>query len=64
MGKKEDLSVFEHGMLAPTVGARRVGLSISESADILGFLRTTLCKLGFTESSLKKRKYPVRGSCV
>ncbi len=33
MGKKEDLSDFERGMV---VGARRTGLSISKTADLLG----------------------------
>ena len=35
MGKKGDLSDFESSMV---VGARRAGLSISEIADLLGFL--------------------------
>ncbi len=39
MGKKEDLSDFERGMV---VGARRAGLSISKTADLLGFLRITI----------------------
>ncbi len=34
MGKKGDLSDFERGMV---VGARRAGLSISKTADLLGF---------------------------
>ncbi len=34
MGKKEDLSDFERGMV---VGVRRAGLSISQTADLLGF---------------------------
>ncbi len=55
MGKKRDLSVFERGMV---VGARQAGLSISKTADLLGF------SLGFTENGPKKRKYPVSGSCV
>lgn len=33
MGKKWELSDFEHGM----VGAMRAGLSISETAELLGF---------------------------
>ncbi len=37
-------------------------LSISKTADILGFSRTTISKV--TENGLKKRKYPVSGSCV
>ncbi len=39
------------------VGARRAGLSISKTADLLG-------SLGFTEKGTEKRKYPVSGSCV
>ncbi len=39
MGKKGDLSDFERGMV---VGARRVGLSISKTADLLGFSHTTI----------------------
>ncbi len=31
MGKKRDLSDFEHGMV---VGVRRAGLSISKTADL------------------------------
>ncbi len=46
MGKKGDLSDFECGMV--------VGLSISQTADLLGFP-----SLGFTENGPKKRKYPV-----
>ncbi len=59
MGKKGDLSDFERGMV---VGARRAGLSISYTADLLGFSLTTIFR--FTENGLKKRKYPVSGSCV
>ncbi len=39
MGKKGDLSDSERGM---AVGARRAGLSISGTADLLGFLRATI----------------------
>ncbi len=39
MGKKGDLSDFEGGMV---VGARRADLSISKTADLLGFSRTTI----------------------
>ncbi len=42
---------------------RRAGLSISKTADLLGFSRTTV-SIGFTENGLKKRKYPVSRSCV
>ncbi len=44
------------------VGARRTGLSISETADLLDF--HTQPSLGFTENGPKKRKYPASGSCV
>ncbi len=36
MGKKGDLSDFERGM---SVGVRRADLSISKTADLLGFSR-------------------------
>ncbi len=39
MGKKEDLSDFERGTV---VGARRAGLSISKTANLLGFSRRTI----------------------
>ncbi len=60
MEKKGDLSDFEHEIV---VFARRGGLSISKTADLLGFSRTTV-SIGFTENGQKKRKYPVSGSCV
>ncbi len=53
MGKKEDLSDFERGMV---VGARRAGLSISKTADLLRFSCTTISRV--------YREYPVSGSCV
>ena len=59
MGKKGDLSDFERGMV---VGARRAGLSISETADLLGFSRTTISRV--TENGPKKRKYPVSGTSL
>lgn len=37
-GKKGDLNDFEHNMV---VVARQAGLRISETADLLGFSRTT-----------------------
>ncbi len=42
MGKKGDLSDFERGMV---VGARRAGLSISKTADLLGFSCTTISRV-------------------
>ncbi len=50
-GEKGDLSDFERGMV---VGAIRAGLSISKTADLLGFPCTTI--LGFTENGPKKKK--------
>ncbi len=41
MGKKGDLSDFERGMV---VDVRRAGLSISKTADLLGFSCTTISR--------------------
>jgi len=57
MGKKGDLSNFEHGVV---VGARRVGLSISH----LSISSAQLPFLGFTKNDVKREKHPVCGSPV
>ncbi len=41
MGKKGDLSDFEHGMF---VGARWAGVSISKTADLVGFSCITISR--------------------
>uniref|UniRef100_A0AAR2JXS4 Tc3 transposase DNA binding domain-containing protein n=1 Tax=Pygocentrus nattereri TaxID=42514 RepID=A0AAR2JXS4_PYGNA len=54
MGKKGDLSDFEsfkHGMV---VGARWAGLSITETAELLGFSRTTISRV-YRERSEKEK---------
>ncbi len=42
MGRKGYLSDFERGMV---VGARRAGLSISKTADLLRFSCTTISRI-------------------
>ena len=42
MGKKGDLNDFKLGMI---VGARQAGKSISETAQLLGFPRTTVSRV-------------------
>ncbi len=56
MGKKMDLSDFKHGIV---VGARRAGLSIKKTADLLGFSRTTISMV-YRELSEKEKISSVR----
>jgi len=59
MGKKLDLSDFERGMV---VGARRAGLSISQSAQLLGLSLTTISRV-YKEWCEKGKTFSMQQSC-
>ncbi len=59
MRKKGDLRDFERGMV---VGARRAGLSISETADLLRFAHATISRV-YRESEKEKISSEPQFSC-
>ena len=58
MGKKMYLSDSDCGMIA---GARRAGVSISVTADLLGFFSTTVPRV-YSELLRKTKKHSVSGN--
>lgn len=59
MGKTCDLSSFDRGMI---VGARRAGSSVSVTAKLLGFSRTTVSRV-YTEWCQKQKTSSQRQLC-
>jgi len=59
MGNKGDLSHFERGMV---VGAKRGGLSISQSAQLLGFSCRTISRV-YKESCEQGKTSSMWQSC-
>ncbi|KAJ8272878.1 hypothetical protein GJAV_G00094490 [Gymnothorax javanicus] len=59
MGKTSDLSDFDRGMI---VGARSCGASVSQTANLLGFSRTTVSRV-YKEWREKQKTSSERQSC-